>query len=128
MNKFIVVASFVCHDVCEDEIFNSQWLVGSFDNLDDCIEAAKKDLVDVAKDHYECVLESEEFDSEEEYYDAIAENVENYLREQCPTAVSPILIDLDMGRKSVEILSNDFVDDNYTDQRQVVSYFIHTVI
>lgn len=128
MNKFIVVASFVCHDICEDEIFNSQWVVGSFDNLDDCIEAAKKDLVDVAKDHYECVLESEEFDSEEEYYDAIAENVENYLREQCPTAVSSILIDLDTGRKSVEILSNDFVDDNYTDQRQVVSYFIHTVI
>lgn len=127
MDKFIVVASFTCHDTCEDEIFNSQWLVGSFDDLDDCIEAAKKDLVDVAKDHYECVLESEEFDSEEEYYDAIAENVENYLREQCLTAVSAILIDLNNGRKSVEILSNDFIDDNYTDQRQVVNYFIHKV-
>jgi hypothetical protein len=128
MNKFIVVASFTCHDVCEDEIFNSQWLVGSFDDIDDCIEAAKKDLVDVAKDHYECVLEGEDFDSEEEYYDAMAENVENYLSEQCPTAIGAILIDLDNGRKSVEILSNDFVDDNYTDQRQVVSYFIHKII
>lgn len=127
MNKFIVVASFTCHDVCEDEIFNNQWLVGSFDDIDDCIEAAKKDLIFVATDHYECVLESEEFDSEEEYYDAIAENVENYIREQYPTAVSAILTDLDKGRKSVEILSNDFVDDDYTDQRQVVSYFIHKV-
>jgi hypothetical protein len=128
MNKFIVVASFTCHDGCEDEIFNSQWLIGSFDDIDDCIEAAKKDLVDVAKDHYECVLESEEFDSEEEYYDAIAENVENYISEQYPTAVSAILIDLDNGRKSVEILSNDFIDGEYTDQRQIVKYYIHKII
>jgi hypothetical protein len=128
MNKFIVVASFTCHDGCEDDIFTSQWLVGSFDDIDDCIEAAKKDLVDVARDHYECILESEEFDSEEEYYDAIAENVENYISEQYPTAVSAILTDLDNSRKSVELLSNDFVDDNYTDQRQIVKYYIHKII
>ena len=69
----------------------------------------------------------EEFDSEEDYYDEIAENVELYLKDQHQTAVSAILIDLDNGRKSVEILSNDFTDDNYTDQRQIVNYFIHKI-
>ena len=127
MEKYLVVAGFTSHDCCEDEIYSNQWLVGSFDDIDDCIEAAKKDLVDTARDHFECILEVEEFDSEEDYYDEIAENVELYLKDQHQTAVSAILIDLDNGRKSVEILSNDFTDDNYTDQRQIVNYFIHKI-
>jgi hypothetical protein len=127
MNKFIVVASFACDGGCDPDLYSSQWLVGSFDTIEDCIEAAKKDLVSVAKDHYECVFDSEEFDSEAEYYEALTVNIEKYLSEQYLTATAAILTDLDNGRKSVEILSNDFVDSDYTDQRQIVNYFIHKV-
>ena len=127
MEKYFVVASFTSYDGYEDEIFNNQWLVGSFDDLDECIEAAKKDLVDVAKDHYECVLDPDEFDSEEDYESSIKRHVEDYLGDQYITTVDAILIDLDNGRKSVEILSNDYVDTDLTDQRQVVNYFIHKI-
>ena len=124
MEKYLVVANFACNEACEDELYSSQWLVGTFDTVDECVSASLKDLGKVAQDHYECVLDEEEFDSEEEYYDAIAENVENYCSGYWKRDANGILDDLEI-RSSSEIVFNDFIDSNYTDQRQIVKYYIH---
>ena len=124
MEKFIVVANFACDGGCDPDLYSSQWLVGAFDTVDECVSASLKDLGKVAQDHYECVLDEEEFDSEEEYYDAIAGNVDNYCSVRWEREANGILDDLEM-RGSSEIMSNDFVDANYTDQRQIVKYYIH---
>ena len=124
MEKYFVVASFVCHDGCEDEVYNSQWKVGMFNTVDECRAAGLKDLTQVAQDHYECVLDSEEFDSEEEYLDAIAENVENYVSEHWEATQECIETDL-KNRDSAVFLTVDFIDSEFTDQRQVVTYCMY---
>ena len=124
MEKYFVVASFVCHDGSEDEIYNSQWKVGIFDTVDECMAAGLKDLTQVAQDHYECVLDAEEFDSEEEYLDAIAENVENYVGEHWEAPSDCIEIDLN-ARDCAVFLTVDFIDSEFTDQRQVVTYCMY---
>jgi hypothetical protein len=126
MEKLIVVANFTCHDACEDDLYTSQWLVGTFDTVDECIYASLKDLGKVANDHFECVLNEEEFDSEEDYYDALAENVESYCYEHWERRTDDLLASLKV-ENSAEIVSNDFIDDEYTDQRQIVKYYIHKV-
>ncbi len=124
MKKYFVVASFVCHDGCEDEIYNSQWKVGMFNTVDECRAAGLKDLAQVAQDHYECVLNGEEFDSEEEYLDAIAENVENYVSEHWEATLECIETDL-KNRDCAVFLTVDFIDGEFTDQRQVVTYCMY---
>ena len=124
MEKDFVVASFVCHEGCEDEVYNSQWRVGMFNTVDECRAAGLKDLTAVAQDHYECVLDEEEFDSEQEYYDAIAENVENYVGEHWEATQECIETDL-KNRDSAVFLTVDFIDSEFTDQRQVVTYCMY---
>lgn len=124
MEKYFVVASFVCHDGCEDEIHNSQWKVGIFNTVDECMAAGLKDLTQVAQDHYECVFDEEEFDSEEEYLDAIAENVENYVGEHWEAPPDCIEIDL-RAQDCAVFLTVDFIDSEFTDQRQVVNYCMY---
>lgn len=124
MEKFIVVANFACDGGCDPDLYASQWLVGTFDTVDECVSASLKDLGKVAGDHYECVLSEEEFDSEDEYYDKIAEDIDQYCSGHWEREANGILDDLEM-RGSSEIVSNDFVDSNYTDQRQIVKYYIH---
>jgi hypothetical protein len=126
MEKLIVVANFTCYDACEDDLYTSQWLVGTFETVDECISASLKDLGRVASDHFECVLNEEEFDSEEDYYDALAENVENYCYEHWERKTDDLLDSLKV-ENSAEIVANDFIDDEYTDQRQNVKYYIHKV-
>lgn len=126
MERFIIVANFTCHDACEDDLYTSQWLVGTFETVDECMSASLKDLGKVAGDHFECVLCEEEFDSEEEYQDALAENVETYCSDRWERETEKILDELKISN-SVEIMSNDFVDDEFTDQRQIVKYYIHKI-
>jgi hypothetical protein len=126
MNKFIVVANFACYDTCDDDLYTSQWLVGTFDTVDECASASLKDLGKVAGDHYECVLGEEEFDSEDEYYNIITESVESYCGGHWERETTGILDDLEISGSS-EIVSNDFVDSNYTDQRQIVKYYMYRV-
>lgn len=124
MEKYFVVASFVCHDGCEDEVYNSQWKVGMFNTVDECRAAGLKDLTEVAQDHYECVLDEDEFDSEEEYLDAIAENVENYVSEHWEA--TPECIETDLKNRGCAVfLTVDFIDSEFTDQRQVVTYCMY---
>lgn len=123
MEKFIVVANFACNEACEDELYSSQWLVGTFNTVDECIQASLEDLKKVAKDHYECVLPEDEFE-EDEYESLLAEKVEEYVSDYWEREANGILNDLTL-RGSAEIISNDFVDADYTDQRQIVKYYIH---
>lgn len=123
MEKFIVVANFACHDACEDDLYSSQWLVGTFDTVDGCVSASLEDLYVVAHDHYECVLPDDELE-EDEYESQLAEKVEEYISDRWEREANGILDDLAL-RGSAEIMSNDFVDADYTDQRQIVKYYIH---
>jgi hypothetical protein len=123
MNKFIVVANFTCYDTCDDDLYTSQWLVGTFDTVDECVSASLKDLGKVAGDHYECVIVGDELE-EDEYESQLADKVEEYVSDHWERAVDNILADLAIGN-SAEIVSNDFIDDEYTDQRQIVKYYIH---
>jgi hypothetical protein len=130
MEKFIVVANFACEDNCESDLYSSQWLVGTFNTIEECIEASRKDLIDVACDHYECVIPEEEYYDdeggvkEEEYRKALEDCAFAYCEDRWERAVDKILADLAIGN-SAEIVSNDFIDDEYTDQRQIVKYYIH---
>jgi hypothetical protein len=126
MEKYLVVANFTCHDACEDDLYTSQWAVGTFNTVDECIYASLKDLGKVANDHFECILSAEEFDSEEDYYDALAANVESYCYEHWEATIGSIEIGLASGN-SVELLANDFVDSEFTDQRQIVKYYMYRV-
>ena len=126
MEKYFVVANFACYEACDDDLYTSQWLVGTFDTVEECMSASLKDLGKLAGDHYECVLGEEEFDSEDEYYDVITESVESYCCNHWERETTGILDDLEMSGSS-EIVSNDFTDDDYTDQRQIVKYYIHKI-
>lgn len=126
MEKYFVVANFTCHDACEDDLYTSQWAVGTFNTIDEGIKASLKDLGKVAGDHFECVLCEEEFCNEEDYYKALAENVENYCSDHWEATVSDIEIGL-ASENSTEFLTNDFVDGEFTDQRQIVKYYVYKV-
>lgn len=125
MEKYLVVANYTCHDACEDDLYSSQWLVGTFFSREECLIASRKDLSKVAQDHYECVL-YDAFDSEEDYLDAITEYVEDYCSEHWVAKTEDIEISLASGN-SAELLANDFVDDEFTDQRQIVKYYMYRV-
>jgi hypothetical protein len=120
MEKFIVVANFACDGGCDPDLYSSQWLVGTFDTVDECVSASLKDLSVVARDHYECVLSGDEL----EYESLLASKVEEYISDHWEREANGILDDLDMGG-SAEIMSNDVVDADYTYQRQLVKYYIH---
>lgn len=130
MEKFIVVANFACDGGCDPDLYSSQWLVGTFNTIDECISASLKDLCDVACDHYECVIPEEEYYNEEgevkeeEYRKVIEDCAFEYCKDRWERKIDDILVSL-KAENSAEIVSNDFIDDEYTDQRQIVKYYIH---
>lgn len=126
MEKYFVVANFTCYDACEDDLYTSQWLVGTFFTFEECTKASLEDLGKVAGDHFECVLCEEEFDSEDEYYNVIAEKVEEYCSDHWEATIDSIEISL-ASSNSAELLTNDFIDSEFTDQRQIVKYYLYRV-
>lgn len=126
MEKYLVVANFTCYDACEDDLYTSQWAVGIFNTVDECIKASLDDLSKVASDHFECVFCEEDFYNKDDYYDALAENIESYCYDHWEGRADDLLANLKV-ENSVEIVSNDFIDSDYTDQRQIVKYYIHKV-
>ena len=132
MEKYLVVANYTCHDACEDDLYTSQWLVGTFFSPEECIEGARKDLIDVACDHYECVVPEEEYYNDEgelnkeEYRKAIEDLAFDYCSDPWVAKTADIAISLASGN-SVELMANDFVDDEFTDQRQIVKYYMYRI-
>jgi hypothetical protein len=132
MEKYLVVANFTCHDACEDDLYSSQWLVGTFFSPEECLVASRKDLIDVACDHYECVVPEEEYYNdegelnEEEYRKAVEDLAFEYCNDHWEALIGSIEIGL-ASSNSVELLANDFIDDEYTDQRQIVKYYMYRV-
>ena len=131
MEKYLVVANFTCHDGCEDDLYTSQWLVGTFTTVEECMEASRKDLIDVACDHYECAIPEEEYYNEEgelteEYRKVIEDKAFEYCENRWEATIGSVEIGL-ASNNSVELLANDFIDDDYTDQRQIVKYYMYRV-
>ena len=129
MEKYIVVANFTCHDGCEDDLYSSQWLVGTFDTVEECLEASLKDLIDVACDHYECVIPEDEYYNEdgevtEDYKKAVEDKAFTYCKDRWEASMENVLRDLEVNN-SAEFIVNDFIDDEFTDQRQIVKYNIY---
>ena len=129
MEKYLVVANFACHDGCEDDLYSSQWLVGTFNTVEECLEASLKDLVDVACDHYECVIPEDEYYNEdgevtEDYKKAVEDKAFTYCKDRWEASMEDVLRDLEVNN-SAEFIVNDFIDDEFTDQRQIVKYNIY---
>ena len=84
----------------------------------------------MACDHYECVIPEEEYYDdegdvkEEEYRKALEDCAFAYCENRWEAMLGGITVGFNTSN-SVEILSNDFIDDEYTDQRQIVKYYIH---
>lgn len=123
MEKLLVIGNFACHDGCEDDLFASQWSVGIFDTITDCLEAALEDLRQVGRDHYECILDTDEFETSAEYERAIEDKVEDYISDQWMRSAEEIENDLKVFAHA-EFLSNDFCCED-TDQRQRTKYYIY---
>ena len=130
MEKYLVVATLICYDMGEEELHSSQWLVGTFNTIEECMVASRKDLIDIASEHYECVIPEEDFYNEdgelyeEEYNKAIEDSTFNYIEGRWEALISDIEIGL-ASSNSVEIMSNDFIDNEFTDQRHVVKYYLY---
>lgn len=125
MKNFIVIANFACQDSCEDDLYTSQWLVGTADSIEGCLDAAEADLYQVAKDHYNCVLPEDEYDTPEELEEALKNHIDDYISEAWKRPVFNIETALEEAG-AAEILSNDFCCD-CTDQRQLVKYYIYSI-
>lgn len=125
MEKLIVVANFVCEENCEDELYSSQWLVGIFNTIDECMSASLEDLYKVAHDHFECVVPEEEFE-EDEYDKVLVDKIKDYISDHWKREANKIIDDLTLEGSS-EILSNDFIDGEHTDQRHIIKYYIHKI-
>ena len=123
MKKFMVIANFACQQYCEDDLHSSQWPVGTFDTIDECIKASLEDLRQVGRDHYECILDTDEFETSAEYDCAIEDKVEDYISDQWMRGIEEIENDLKVFAHA-EFLSNDFCCED-TDQRQRTKYYIY---
>lgn len=123
---FVVIASYISHDGCEDELYTSQWCVGTFNSIQEGLNAAERDLHKVAKDHYECVLCKDEYDTEDDFNEALKNHIDEYLSEVWKRDLINIEASLDQAG-SAESLSNDFCCD-VTDQRQLIKYYIYNLL
>jgi hypothetical protein len=60
MKNYLVLANFAGYDQNEFELFTNQWTVGSFDTLEECYEACRKDTEQVAHDTFESMYDETE--------------------------------------------------------------------
>ena len=123
MEKLLVIGNFACHDGCEDDLFASQWSVGIFDTITDCLEAALEDLRQVGRDHYECVLDTDMFDTAAEFELAVEDKVVDYVENHWVRGFDIIKKELEAFGHT-EFLSNDFCCED-TDQRQITKYTVY---
>ena len=126
MEKYLVIANFAGYDAREDDLYASQWAVGTFDTLGECFESAKEDLKQVARDYYECVLDTDDYESSAEFELAIEDKIVDYVACRWISTLTDTTQRLTMF-KSDEFLTNDFTDGKYTDQRQIVKYTIYKI-
>ena len=107
--KYLVLACFAGHTDDDNELWTNQWLVGTFDSLEECCAESEKDLEQVARDSLEC-----RFENEEEF----EREVQNYLSTKemiCRT-------DLDFKEQHPAIiLSNDYWTN---DHHEIIDYIV----
>lgn len=117
MEQYLVVANFACHDYNDSDLYTSQWMVGTFDTLDECYRASYNDLKQVGRDYYEGIVDADEFETEAEVNIAIDTKVLDYVDDR-------IICSEKSARESIdsyghaEIISNDFG----VSQRQITKY------
>lgn len=126
MEKYLVIANFACQSYCEDDLYASQWLVGTFATVEECIEASLQDLLQVGRDHYECIVDETEFETEAEYDMTLDDKASEYCAECNKPNLNAIKDELLMQGHS-EFLWNDFVCED-TDARQITKYAIYKIV
>ena len=62
MKNYLVLCNFASYAEDDYELFTNQWTVGSFDTLEECYEACRKDALQVARDAYEGMYDEDEED------------------------------------------------------------------
>jgi hypothetical protein len=109
MNKYLVLACFSAHNMDDDELWSNQWLVGTFESLEECYTKCENDLEQVGKDSLEG-----RYDDEEEF----EEEVKFYLSGK---EISHRTEDDFIGNNPVTILSNDYWTDEH---REMINYIV----
>lgn len=69
MKNYLVLCNFASYAEDDCELFTNQWTVGSFDTLEECYEACRKDALQVARDAYEGMYDENEEDELEDKLD-----------------------------------------------------------
>ena len=62
MKNYLVLCNFASYAEDDYELFTNQWTVGSFDTLEECYEACRKDALQVARDAYEGMYDEDELE------------------------------------------------------------------
>lgn len=125
MEKYLVIANFACQSYCEDDLYASQWPVGTFATVEESVEASLQDLFQVGRDHYECIVDDADFEMEAEYDITVDDKARDY----CAKCNKP---DLDAIKSALlmhghsEFLWNDFVCKD-TNTRQITKYTIYKI-
>ena len=73
MKNYLVLCNFAGYTEDDCELFTNQWTVGSFDTLEECYEACRKDALQVARDAYEGMYDEDEEDELEDKLDDFME-------------------------------------------------------
>ena len=123
MEQYLVIANFACHDDNEYELYANQWPVGIFESLDECYRHAREDLKQVGRDHYECILDTDEFDSAAEFELELENRALDYISEHITFSASSVRDSL-CRPGHAEIIANDF-ECGDTNQRQIVKYMVY---
>ena len=106
MKNYLVLANFAGYDKNEDELFTNQWTVGSFDTLEECYEACREDIFQVAKDTFGPIYDTDEADE----VDELSKEIDNYT--DCANKVHKNEVDLLYLEKNL-IYYLEYSNDNF---------------
>lgn len=109
--KYLLLCTFSCHEIDDDELFMNNWKVGEFETLEKCYEESFKDLEQVGKDSLEPLYDEED---EEVYLEQVRTYVNGYIKNHVTETDLKLL-------EPTLILSNDYWTDY---RREMLNYII----
>lgn len=111
MSKYLLLCTFSCHEVDDDELFTNHWKVGEFSSIQECYTEGMKDLENVGRDS----LEGRFDDDENKEFE---EEVKNYISgyEMIHRTEEEFKL-----YEPVQILSNDYWTDY---RREILDYIV----
>ena len=114
MSKYLLLCTFSCHEVDDDELFTNHWKVGEFNSIQDCYDNGIDDIRSVGEDSLEGMFDLDDETEQEKYLEEVNDYCKGYE-----------LIHRDEKDfklfKPVQILSNDYWTDY---RREILDYIV----